>query len=136
MTSSGLSSIEASDCLSRDCSSSFITLIPEVKEPPTLSDYCPISLICCFHKIISNALAARLKRVIGYVIEEVQTSFIEGRDILDGPMIINEIGGWAKWTKRCTFLLKVDFHKAFDSINWIFLDLVMSKMGFGNRWRF
>ena len=31
-------------------------------------------------------------------------------------------------------LLKLDFHKAYDSVNWSFLELVMSKLGFGRKW--
>ncbi|GKE22393.1 putative RNA-directed DNA polymerase, eukaryota, reverse transcriptase zinc-binding domain protein, partial [Tanacetum coccineum] len=32
-------------------------------------------------------------------------------------------------------VFKVDFEKAFDSIRWDFLDLVMEKIGFGSKWR-
>lgn len=34
------------------------------------------------------------------------------------------------------FLFKVDFDKAFDSVNWHYFDYVIAQMGFGNRWRF
>lgn len=43
--------------------------------------------------------------------------------------------GWAKQAKWITFLFKVDFDKALNSINWHFLELVMNQMCFGNRWR-
>lgn len=36
--------------------------------------------------------------------------------------------------KRNLFLLKVDFDKAFDSINWDYLESVIVQMGFGLRW--
>ncbi|XP_042753081.1 secreted RxLR effector protein 78-like [Lactuca sativa] len=72
--------------------------------------------------------------MIGKVVEDVQTAFIEGRNILDGPMIINEICTWAKKVKHKTFLLKVDSDKAFDSINWGYLESVMVQMGFGSIW--
>ncbi|EOY08760.1 Uncharacterized protein TCM_023886 [Theobroma cacao] len=32
-------------------------------------------------------------------------------------------------------ILKVDSKKAFDSVNWKFLDLIMTKMGFGEKWK-
>lgn len=32
-------------------------------------------------------------------------------------------------------MLKVDFEKAFDSINWNYLDSVMKQMNFGDKWR-
>ncbi|XP_071712529.1 uncharacterized mitochondrial protein AtMg01250-like [Rutidosis leptorrhynchoides] len=39
-----------------------------------------------------------------------------------------------KVSKRKGFLFKVDFEKAFDSINWGFMMDVMELMGFGLRW--
>nr|GEW82584.1 putative RNA-directed DNA polymerase, eukaryota, reverse transcriptase zinc-binding domain protein [Tanacetum cinerariifolium] len=37
--------------------------------------------------------------------------------------------------KRTPFLLKVDFEKAFDSLDWKFLDNIMNQMGFSSKWR-
>ena len=84
---------------------------------------------------MAKALASRLKKVLGTAIGEVQTAFISGRNILDGPMITNEICSWAKKAKQKLFLLKVDFDKAFDFINWNYLDSVMVQTGFGDKWR-
>lgn len=50
--------------LGRGCNSSFITLVPKIKDPLTLGDYRPISLIGCLYKIIAKMLACRLKGVI------------------------------------------------------------------------
>lgn len=76
-----------------------------------------------------KVLASRVKNVISYVIDEVESSYNEGRNILDGHLINSEVVTWAKRIKNKLFLLKVDFDKAFDSINWLFLDVVMSQMG-------
>ncbi|GKA33082.1 RNA-directed DNA polymerase, eukaryota [Tanacetum coccineum] len=37
--------------------------------------------------------------------------------------------------KKQTFLFKVDFEKAYDSVRWDFLDDILSKFGFGEKWR-
>lgn len=63
--------------------------------------------------------------MIASVIGDVQTTFIKGRNILDGPLIINEVCAWTKVSNTKNFMLKVDFDKAFDSINWNYLDSVM-----------
>lgn len=82
-----------------------------------MAKFRPISLIGCVYKIIAKTLASHIKKVIGSVIDESQTAFIYGRNILDGPMITNKVCAWAKKFKRKFFLFKVDFDKAFDSIN-------------------
>ncbi|GJW14249.1 putative RNA-directed DNA polymerase, eukaryota, reverse transcriptase zinc-binding domain protein, partial [Tanacetum coccineum] len=41
----------------------------------------------------------------------------------------------AKKHKKKLLLFKVDFEKAFDTLNWSFLDSIMSQMGFGVKWR-
>lgn len=101
---------------------SFITLILKVKDPLTISDYRPICLIGRLYQIIAKILANRLKCVISLVVDEVQSAYIEGRNILDGPLIINELKNWAKKSKQSIFLFKVDFEKAFDNVNWGYLD--------------
>lgn len=121
--------------LARGCNSSFITLVPKLKDPINLSDFRPISLIGCLYKVIAKLLANRLKLVIGSVIGEAQTDFIKGRNILEGPLIINEVCNWVKKVKTKALIFKVDFHKAFDSVNWEYLDSVMLQMGFGDIWR-
>lgn len=63
-------------------------------------------------------------------------TFIKGCNILDGSLIINEFYSWAKKVKHKTFLFKVDFDKAFDSINWNYFYSVMRQMEFGEKWIF
>ncbi|KAJ9557521.1 hypothetical protein OSB04_012135 [Centaurea solstitialis] len=104
--------------------SSFITLVPKVKDPLSLVDYCLINLIGCVCKVISKALAERIKGVMNTVISNTQTAFIKGRSILDGPLLVNEIIDWAKRKRNKLLIFKVDFAKAFDSLNWNFLDNV------------
>nr|GEU76869.1 cysteine-rich receptor-like protein kinase [Tanacetum cinerariifolium] len=64
-----------------------------------------------------------------------QTAFIKGRQIIDGPLMVDEIISWAKMYKKKLFMLKVDFEKAFDSLSWPFLDSTMMQMGFSLKWR-
>lgn len=73
--------------------------------------------------------------MIGSIIGEVQSTYVEGRNILDGPLIINEVYAWAKCIKKKVLLFKADFDKAFDSINWEYLDSILIQMGFVNKWR-
>ena len=117
--------------ISGGCNSSFITLVPKSSNPLTLSDFRPINLIGSITKIISKTLAERLKMVIGKVIDKKQTGFVTGRNINDGPLMVNEVISWAKRSKKKILLFKTDFEKAFDTLNWNFLDNCMEQMGFG-----
>ncbi|GJV02167.1 RNA-directed DNA polymerase, eukaryota, reverse transcriptase zinc-binding domain protein [Tanacetum coccineum] len=41
---------------------------------------------------------------------------------------------WCKSKKKQSLIFKVDFEKAYDSVRWDFLDDVLKKFGFGNKW--
>jgi hypothetical protein len=47
----------------------------------------------------------------------------------------NETINYLRKKKQKVFLLKLDFHKAFDYVYWEYLDEVMECMGFGSKWR-
>jgi hypothetical protein len=121
--------------LSKGLNSTFIALIPKVDSPQRLNDYRPISLVGSLYKILAKVLANRLRLVIGSVISEPQTAFVKGRQILDGILIANEAVDEARKTKKELLLFKVDFEKAYDSVDWSYLDAVMGKMEFPTLWR-
>ncbi|GJY77215.1 RNA-directed DNA polymerase, eukaryota [Tanacetum coccineum] len=92
-------------------------------------------LIGCQYKIIGKILANRLCLVIGDIVSQEQSAFIKGRQIMDGPLILNEVISWCKARKEQLLMFKVDFQKAFDSVRWDHLDDILGKFGFGNKWR-
>ncbi|GJY32697.1 RNA-directed DNA polymerase, eukaryota [Tanacetum coccineum] len=119
----------------KGCNSSFIALIPKTPGANMVKDFRPISLIGCMYKIIAKILTNRLVGVIGDIVNEVQSAFIADRQILDGPFILNEVMHWCTVKKKQALIFKVDFEKAYDSVRWDFLDEVLQKFGFGNKWR-
>ncbi|GKE09787.1 RNA-directed DNA polymerase, eukaryota, partial [Tanacetum coccineum] len=116
------------------CNASFITLIPKVVDPIFIKDYRLISLIGSFYKIIAKLLANRIACVVSDVVSNEQSAFVKGRQIMDGPFMLNEILNWCKKEKKKTLVFKVDFKKAYDSLCWDFLQEVMVKMRFGRKW--
>ncbi|GMI95938.1 hypothetical protein HRI_003263100 [Hibiscus trionum] len=113
----------------------FITLIPKKQNPTSLDDFRPISMVGGLYKILSKVLARRLKLCMNSLIGPSQFAFSPGRQILDCVFIANE--GIDHWRKKGLqgVVFKVDFRKAYDSVDWSILVQIMDKMGFGDRWK-
>ncbi|KAK2436747.1 hypothetical protein QL285_021719 [Trifolium repens] len=121
-------------CLPRSLLSFFITLIPKVACPSTLGDFRPISLLGCLYKLIAKVLTARLALVMDSVVASTQSAFVKGRNLVDGVMVVNEVIDLAKKTGRTCLVLKVDFEKAYDSVDWGFLEYMLRRFRFGDKW--
>ena len=65
------------------------------------------------------------------LVGENQSAFIAGRQMIDGPLIANKVISWLRKSKKPGVFLKIDFQKAYDMIDWHFLDAVMKQLGFG-----
>ena len=112
----------------RQLNVTWVTLIPKVENPRSIEQYRPISMVGTLYKIISNILSFRLKEVMASLINESQSAFVVNRKILDGVLIANELIRWLKKRKIPETLIKLDFQKAYDSVNWNFLKQVMKKL--------
>lgn len=75
-----------------------------------------------------------LSPVIEELVRDYQTGFMKGRNILDGVMITKEVIHQCKCTDHKSYLLKLDFEKAYDTVNWDHLLEVLHLRGFGPRW--
>nr|GEY72631.1 hypothetical protein [Tanacetum cinerariifolium] len=64
-----------------------------------------------------------------------QSAFIKGRNILDGPLILNECITWYRKRKKELLVFKVDFEKAFDSLRRDYLDVILENLVFGFKLR-
>jgi exonuclease III len=104
-------------CLPKSFLSYFVTLIPKVCSPNSISDFRPISLLGCLYKIIAKVLTSRLARVMDTVISSTQSAFIKGRNLVDGVLVVNEVVDWVKKSKKECIIFKVDFEKAYDSVD-------------------
>ncbi|GJV06889.1 RNA-directed DNA polymerase, eukaryota, reverse transcriptase zinc-binding domain protein [Tanacetum coccineum] len=124
----------SSSIMPKGCNTSFIALIPKISNPLVVSDYRPISLIGAQYKIIAKLLANRLARVIDSVISCEQTAFVKHRQILDGPLMVNEVIKWCNRKRDKLMIFKIDFEKAFDSISWDYVLQIMKFMGFHGSW--
>ena len=110
----------------RGGNASFIVLIPKVENPQHLNHFRPISLFGCCYKILSKILANQLREALPSLIDERQSAFIRGCNILDSVLVANEVVDEAKKRKIQCFLFKVDFEKAYDKVRSEFLYSLLS----------
>ncbi|KAK3187885.1 hypothetical protein Dsin_027446 [Dipteronia sinensis] len=112
---------------------SFVTLIPKMLNSKSLSEYRPISLVNTLYKVLAKVLSNRMRKVVNEVIGETQIAFVAGLQIIDSFVVANEvINSWRR-EKDGGLMLKLDFEKAYDSVDHKFLDLCLEGMGFGER---
>lgn len=88
-----------------------------MNDPKVIKDFKLINLTGVLYKIIAKTFTSRLVLVIGSIIALEQSTFIKGKQILDGPMLMNKVIYWCKKIKKKTMIIKVDFEKACDTIS-------------------
>ena len=113
---------------------SYIVLIPKKQGPCAPADYRPISLQNCSTKIASKALTTRLQPLIPFLVHNDQSGFIKGRCISENFVYAADIIQTCHKRKMPAIVLKLDFRKAFDTVNWNALDAVLAAKGFPQLW--
>ena len=110
-----------------------ITLIPKVKSPENITEFRPISLCNVVYKLVSKVLANRLKMVLPTVVSENQSAFQAGRVITDNVLMAFETLHYMKnhQSGKSGFMaLKLDMSKAYDRVEWLYLEKIMRKWVF------
>jgi hypothetical protein len=114
-----------------------VALIPKTKNPKCVTEFRPISLCNVLYKIISKVLANRLKKLLPLIIDPTQSAFIPGRLITDNVLAAYETlhtMHTGMRGKKSFMAVKLDMSKAYDRVEWGFLEMVMEQMGFNGRW--
>ncbi|XP_020249244.1 uncharacterized protein LOC109826633 [Asparagus officinalis] len=113
---------------------SHICLIPKKEGALSPKDFRPISLINSSCKIFSKILANRLRKVLHLLIDNSQSAFQSGKSSLDSFLLGHEMINFCSSGKKEICAFKVDFYKAFDCVNWSFLQSLLKARGFGPKW--
>lgn len=109
----------------KHANSTIITLIPKVIKPQKITDFRPIACCNVIYKVISKILAGRLREILKDIIHLNQSAFIPGRMISDNIMLAHELLRGYHKNNLNSCALKIDLHKAYDSISWDFLEEVL-----------
>ena len=112
----------------------FLTLIPKDRGVDSLEKFHPISLCNVILKIITKVIANHLKPLLPFLVSSEQMGFMEGRQILDGIILAHEMIHSLKKSKSPGMLLKVDLAKAYDKVDWDYLEEILTAFGFSHDW--
>lgn len=111
----------------------YISLIPKTNFPNTPSDYRPISLCNVILKIITKIIANRIKQILPNIVHENQSAFLSGRLITNNSLLVFKTLHYLKKPRKKNngFVgIKLDIAKAYDSLEWNFIENTLCIMGF------
>jgi len=112
-----------------------IVLIPKTKARKMLKDLRPISLCNVVYKLISKVLANWLKLVLPEIISPTQSAFVPGRLITDNVLLAYELTHYLNQRRwGINGVAAIDMSKAYDRVEWCFLEKMMLKLGFTAQW--
>ena len=113
-----------------------ITCLPKPnKDRLNLKNWRPITLLNTDYKILSKVLANRMKVILPNIIKEEQKGFIKGRFIGENTRLIYDIINYLEINNIPGLLVLIDFEKAFDSVEWDFINKTLECLNFGQKFR-
>ncbi|KAK5777375.1 hypothetical protein PVK06_045342 [Gossypium arboreum] len=86
---------------------------------------------------LNRVIANRLRHVMNKCIDLTQSAFVSGRLICDDVLLAYEILHTFKNKrvgKKGCMAVKLDMSKAYDKVEWSFVEQIMKKLGFDAKW--
>ena len=118
--------------LAKTQSLGLINIIPKGdKDKRFLSNWRPLCLLNSLYKLISGALAERIKPSLETLIHPDQKGFVPGRYIGEVVRTTYDIIQYAKENDKVGLLMLIDFEKAYDSISFNFINKCLNFFNFG-----
>ena len=109
-----------------------ISLIPKKnKDKAILENLRPISLLNVDYKILTKTIAKRLEKLLPKIINPDQTRYVKGRFIGENIRLIEDVMFHTEHINSPGIALFIDFKKAFDSIEWNYLNAALRVFNFG-----
>jgi hypothetical protein len=111
-----------------------IILLPICAEVVRIQQYRHICLLNVSSKIFTKVLTNRCTSVAHRVIQLTQTTFLPGRNIMEGVVILHETINELHRKRSNGVIFKIIFKKAYDKVKWSFVRQVLEMKGFSDKW--
>jgi len=109
-----------------------ISLIPKDENNlMVLSDWQPITLLNVNYKILARAIAKRIEPKLPKLVHSDQTGFVKARYIGQNMSLLNDLMEFTESSQFPGILLFIDFEKAFDTLEWSFIQHALKFFNFG-----
>eukprot|EP00253_Pinus_taeda_P016587 PITA_16587 len=118
----------------KSLNSTFLALIPKEEEATTPAKFRPIALCNVLYKIISKVIANILKPILPGLISEEQSSYVEGRQILDNILLAQEMVHTLQSRKVTGMMMQLDLSKAYEKASWNYLEAILTAFRFASHW--
>lgn len=115
-----------------DLNNTFVALIPKCINLCSPKNFRPINLCNVVMKVVTKAIANRIKHIFPNIIDEV-CAFVKSCLNSENALIAMECFFWMKKKKKGkngVMALKFDMSKAYNRIEWDCVTGVLSSMGF------
>ena len=101
----------------KSIASTLIVLVPKKDSPQSFLDFRLISLCTFINKVFAKILCNRLKSIVASIISPEQYAFVQGREISDNILLVQElVTDIDKNTRGHNIINKIDMMKAFDRV--------------------
>ncbi|KAL0434329.1 UNVERIFIED_CONTAM: hypothetical protein Slati_2767200 [Sesamum latifolium] len=117
--------------LLKQINATVLSLIPKVASPNTISEFRPITCCNVLYKVITKIIVRRMHGVMDKIVSPVQNAFVSGRRISSNILLAQELFfGYNRRNLPPRCALKVDLRKAYDTLEWDFILVMLRLFGF------
>ena len=128
-------SLEKGNFSVSQCQGLIICLPKEGNEKHFMKNWRPITLLCVDFKLATSCIANRLKPILQNITSQTQKGFLRGRYIGECVRIISDLMDKLEEDDIPGLLMLVDFEKAFDTVEWPFIEKTLEFYSFGRTFR-
>ncbi|XP_062109882.1 uncharacterized protein LOC133821750 [Humulus lupulus] len=103
-----------------------LALVPKTDSLSRAVDYRPIACCNTLYKCISKMICSRLSEVLPHLISQNQGAFVRGRSLAHNILIFQDlIENYNRKNSSPRCALKIDLSKAYDTVDWCFLERLL-----------